>query len=157
MSKTNAPLYKKKKKLNATLKETKVETWRSMLLTVELIYDHLEKKLLKLNCTYPRFRLLFALYFDGPLSAANLSERLRVSRGNMSTFIKRLEEDGLIMSCPLVSTKGRPKFILTQKGVDQTETLMSLHFENIQKLPLEADAHFLKQWKKIKEKIESHI
>ena len=103
----------------------------------------LEKSLAEKDCSYPRFRLLFILYFEAPYSAAKLAQRLRVTRSNLSTFIKRLEADGLIKACPLVSTKTRPLYVLTPKGTSYTEELMSFHFSNVKKL------HILKSRKSI--------
>lgn len=146
MSESNLPLTPKRLQLKKALKEPKLALWRSMLMTVELVYGQLEKKLAEKDCTYPRFRLLFALYFDAPLSATQLAERLRVSRGNMSTFVRRLESDGLIYPCPLISTKGRPKFYLSPAGTRYAEELMDFHFANIKALPLKLSSNAREEW-----------
>ncbi len=146
MSESNLPLTPKRIHLKKALKESKIALWRSMLLTVELVYGQLEKKLAEKNCTYPRFRLLFALFFDAPLSATQLADRLRVSRGNMSTFVRRLEVDGLIYPCPLISTKGRPKYYLSPTGTRYAEELMDLHFANIKALPLKMSPNSRGEW-----------
>ncbi len=87
------------------LDSPKVKLWRTMLLSVEMIYEELGRKLNQKNCSYPRFRVLFALYFDGPLSASQLASRTRVSRANMSSFVRRLAEDDLIAPCASTSTR----------------------------------------------------
>jgi len=110
--------------------------WRKLILLVEDIYNELEKALSEEDCSYPRFRLLFILYFEAPCSAADLAKRLRVTRSNLSTFAKRLESDGLIVACPLISTKTRPLFVLTQNGTKYTEELMDFHSNNVKKLPI---------------------
>lgn len=137
MSDIKLPLTKKRLKLKKVLNDPKISAWRTMLMVTEDIYSRLEKKLAEKDCSYPRFRLLFALYFDAPLSAAQIANRLGVSRGNMSSFVKRLEEDGLIVPCPFLSTKGRPKFFLSPKGTRYSEELMDFHFANIKSLPLD--------------------
>lgn len=142
-----------RKRLQKALLDPKVELWRSMLMTVELIYGQLEKKLAEEDCTYPRFRLLFALYFDAPLSAAQLATRLRVSRGNMSTFVRRLEKDGLIIPCPDASTKGRPKYRLTPADMRYSERVMEFHFSNIKKLPLKMSTKARQEWLALRESL----
>jgi DNA-binding MarR family transcriptional regulator len=124
------------KKFEKLKNDTTLVLWRQLLLLVEQSYAELEESLSKEDCSYPRFRLLFILYFEAPFSAAKLASRLRVTRSNLSTFIKRLEADGLIKACPLVSTKTRPLYVLTPQGTDYTEGLMSFHFSNVKKLPI---------------------
>jgi len=128
--------------------------WRSLLLTVELVYAQLEKKLGEKDCTYPRFRLLFSLYFDAPLSATQLADRLHVSRGNMSTFVRRLGSDGLIYPCPLISTKGRPKYYLSPAGTRYAEELMDFHFANIKELPLKLSAGAREEWLQLRASLD---
>jgi|GEM_PF-1834345 len=153
MSKVN-PASKIKRFEKARL-DPKVDLWRQMLVMVETLYETLEKKLIEKNCTYPRFRLLFVLYFEAPCSPASLAKRLHVSRSNLTTFLRRLEEDKLIYACPLASSDSRQKYVLSEKGTDYTEELMTYHFENVKKLSLFARpqlvtevAQFLKDNKK---------
>ncbi len=125
--------------------EPRVDLWRQLLVTVETLYETLEKKLEEKDCSYPRFRLLFVLYFEAPCSPAQLAKRLHVSRSNLTTFIRRLEEDELIYPCPLVSTETRLKYVLSQKGVNYTEELMTYHFKNIQDLSLFSRPQLIKE------------
>ena len=145
------------KRLRERLNESNLASWRLLLLTTEAVYSHLEKNLAKKGVTYPRFRLLFALYFDAPLSATQMAARLGVSRGNMSSFVKRLEEDGLIIACPFISTKGRPKFYLTPKGTKSAERLMNFHFDHIKKLPLKLGQTTMQELQSLKTALESKI
>ena len=124
------------KKFEKARVEPRVDLWRQMLVMVETLYETLEKKLNEKDCTYPRFRLLFVLYFEAPCSPASLAKRLHVSRSNLTTFLRRLEEDELIYACPNVSTESRLKYVLSEKGAAYTEDLMTYHFENIKKLSL---------------------
>jgi len=155
MSDIKLPETSKRIALRKKLTEEHMQVWRTMLMAVEAIYDHLEAQLATKDCTYPRFRLLFSLYFDAPLSAAQLASRLRVSRGNMSTFIKRIEEDGLIVPCPYLSTPNRPKFFLSPKGTKYAEELMDYHFSNIKKLQLKLSPAAIKDLKKMKEQMDA--
>lgn len=116
--------------------DPRVETWRKLLVFVESTYEALEKKLNEKDCSYPRFRLLFVLYFEAPCGPASLAKRLHVSRSNLTTFLRRLEEDGLITPCIVSSSETRLKYVLTKKGSEHIEKLMVFHFENIKKLSL---------------------
>lgn len=124
------------KKFEKLKNDTTLVLWRHLLIMIENSYADLEKALIEKDCSYPRFRLLFILYFEAPYSAAKLASRLRVTRSNLSTFIKRLEADDLIIACPLVSSKARPLYGLTEKGTSYTEELMSFHFKNVKKLQI---------------------
>lgn len=153
MSKPNAA--SKIKKFEKARLDPKVDLWRQMLVMVESLYETLEKKLNEKECTYPRFRLLFVLYFEAPCGPATLAKRLHVSRSNLTTFLRRLEEDELIYACPLNSTDTRLKYVLSEQGTAYTEELMAYHFENIKKLPIFSRpqliseiTHFLKDNKK---------
>lgn len=134
MSKMNTP--SKSKKFEKARLDPRVDLWRQMLVMVETIFETLEKKLAEKDCTYPRFRLLFVLYFEAPCSPASLAKRLHVSRSNLTTFLRRLEEDELVYACPTASTESRLKYVLSKKGSEYTEELMSYHFENVKKLNL---------------------
>lgn len=137
------------------LHDPQVELWRTMLLTVELVYDHLGKKLATRDCSYPRFRVLFALYFDAPLSATQLAKRTRVSRANMSSFVRRLQLDQLIVACPLAPSVSRPKYRLSRKGTKYAESLMEFHFSNIRALGLVLDSTSNQKWHRLLERLES--
>lgn len=134
MSKSN-PADNIKKFKKARL-DPRVDLWRKLVVLFETSYETLEKQLNNKNYSYPRFRLLFVLYFDAPCSPASLAKRLHVSRSNLTTFLRRLEEDKLIYACPLSSTKTRLKYVLSKKGIKEIEELMTYHFENIRNLPL---------------------
>ncbi len=141
MSKANPA--SKIKKFEKVRLDPKVDVWRQLLVMVETLYETLEKKLGEKDCTYPRFRLLFVLYFEAPCSPATLAKRLHVSRSNLTTFLRRLEEDGLIYACPLASTDTRLKYVLSEQGSTYTEELMTYHFENIKKLSLFSRPEFI--------------
>jgi DNA-binding MarR family transcriptional regulator len=124
------------KKFEKARLDPRVDLWRQLLVMVETLYEELEKKLIAKYCTYPRFRLLFVLYFEAPCSPASLAKRLHVSRSNLTTFLRRLEDDGLIYACPLASTDTRLKYVLSERGIAYTEELMTYHFENVKKLSM---------------------
>lgn len=133
-SKTNTLKSRKYKKM---LEAPEILLWREILVLKETIYSDLESKLLdKFNCTYPRFRLLFILYFEAPCSSAYLAKRLNSTRSNLSAFLKRLDVDGFIETCPESSTDTRPKFMLSKAGLSSTEEIFEYHFANVRKHPL---------------------
>jgi DNA-binding MarR family transcriptional regulator len=136
-------------KYEKQLKDQKIEFWRQLLLLVESNYKALEKKLNQKDCSYPKFRVLFIIYFDGPCNAVTIAKRIDVSRSNISTFLDRLEKNKLIKPCPTSSTAARPKYILTKTGIEQTEELFNFHFENIRKLPFFEDTTILKKLMKL--------
>jgi DNA-binding MarR family transcriptional regulator len=123
--------YTNRKKLEKLLDDPKVESWRLALNTVEELYDQFDKKLNEVNCNMSRFEMLFFIYFKGPLSAIQLAGQMRVSRGNISAFLKRLKVDGLIEACKISSTVSRPKFVLSDKGEKYFDEIFRLHIKQI--------------------------
>lgn len=130
-----------------------VRKWRSMLVATEVIFTYLEKKLLQKGSSYPRLRILFYIYAQGPLSAAELAEKMMVSRANMSTFIKRLLDDKTIIECPDTSKPRRPRFMMSQKGEKDYEKLLNYHLNNIEALPLSIDVREIDKLNAITEKV----
>ena len=113
------------------LKDRRVRSWRTLLETSRAIYRYLDGELQKLGSNVSRFQILFFLYFEGAHSASELAKKLDVSRGNMSTFTKRLMDDGLIAPDDELSKKNRPFFVLTKEGEDNFQELLSKHLQNV--------------------------
>ena len=89
-----------KSKLTKLLKRPEVESWRTLMGTFQTVYRALEQALLREQCSISRFQILFLIYFYGPLSASDIAQKLCVTRGNISTFLNRLEADHLTISLP---------------------------------------------------------
>jgi DNA-binding MarR family transcriptional regulator len=123
--------YKNKDKLQKMLQDPRVMSWRLALNAVQSLYDQYEKKLMAVGSNMSRFEMLFFIYFSGPLSAIQLASKMRVSRGNISAFLKRLKSDGLIEPCKMTSTATRPKFILSSKGEEYFDGIFKLHLKHI--------------------------
>jgi DNA-binding MarR family transcriptional regulator len=143
--------YAKKEKLEELLNTPTIISWRLALNTVESVYSRLEDELIKNGCNMSRFEMLFHIYFSGPLSAIQLSERMDVSRGNISSFIKRLLSDDLIAPCRMSSTATRPKYSLSKNGEEFFEKILKIHAKHINNLltPLSKKTHDeLKVWGK---------
>ncbi|MBY0517554.1 MAG: MarR family winged helix-turn-helix transcriptional regulator [Bacteriovoracaceae bacterium] len=126
--------YSNRNKLEKMLDDPKVVSWRIALNTVEELYEQFDKKLNEVGCNMSRFEMLFFIYFKGPLSAIQLAAKMRVSRGNISAFLKRLKVDGLIEPCKMSSTATRPKFVLSEKGEEYFDEIFKLHLKQIKSL-----------------------
>ena len=97
----------------------------------QAVFFQLENGLKKDGFHISRFQILFVLYFEGGLSAADLARRLVVTRGNISTFLKRLERDGHIRVCPMSPSMSRPHYRLTLKAERLFEKTFPIHVERI--------------------------
>lgn len=115
------------------------------------IFSKLEKGLIAEDCTISRFQILLVLYFEGPLSAAEVSRRLLVTRGNMSMFLKRLKADGLIQEAPGSKSEKRPLVCLTAEGIDLFESVFPRHIERVKRFMPALDAQMIKKLQSISE------
>ncbi len=122
-------------KLRGLLNDPHVESWRALMAAFQAIYTQLESALrAEDRCSIPRFQILFYLYFEGPLPASEIAKRLIVTRGNISTFLKRLESDGVIRDARADSAKKRRRLELTTQGIEQFEQLFPQHINRVKKL-----------------------
>lgn len=139
----------KKKEFKALLKRSEVESWRTLMGAFQKIYRTLEQELLKDNCSISRFQILLLIYFNGPMSASDIAQRLCVTRGNISTFLRRLEADKLSRSTPTGERGGRTLIELTEKGVKLFEDIFPDHIERVTKLMPQLAPVFLGTLQKI--------
>lgn len=108
-----------------------VASWRALMEAFRVTYSFLEKGLVSDGWSMPRFQIILILYFEGPQSQSQLSRRFLVTRGNISAFCKRLQNDGLITPVKGVERK-RPPFALTAKGAKLFEEIFPKHIKRIQ-------------------------
>lgn len=134
MYKNDVATNKPKAKLSSLLNLPEVESWRALMRAFQSIYQQLEKALLTEDCSISRFQILFVLYMKGPLPAVQIARRLLVTRGNISTFLRRLDSDGLIMPAVAKPGQKRPPLQLTAKGQRLFESLFPRHIERVKKL-----------------------
>lgn len=134
---------KPKKSLEKKLQDPHVISWRLLMKACFSIYKSLEQALLKENCSIPRFQILFYLYFEGPHSAIDLSRKLFVTRGNISTFVKRLLSEQIIEISSLSKSEKRPLYCLTKKGKQNFESIFPSHIERVICLMPKLPANFL--------------
>ena len=97
------------------------------------IYSSLENKLLEDGCTVSRFQIMFYLYFDGPHRAIDIANKMIVSRGNITSFLRRLEKDEIIKAVYKKNEK-RPSYTLTSNGKYFFESLFPKHLERVMKM-----------------------
>ena len=133
--KANSSSRKKlqKRKLEMLLELSEVRSWRSLMGAYQSIYRQLERALLTENCSIPRFQILFYLYFEGPTTGVELSRKLFVTRGNISTFLRRLQADGILKK-PEEGAKKRQLLQLTDHGKKTFEDLFPRHIDRVRSL-----------------------
>lgn len=95
------------------------------------VFFYLEKGLTDDGTTMSRFQVLFRLYFDGEMNAADLSRQLLVTRGNMSMFLRRMESDKLI-KFRIPMGKKRPVVHLSSRGIKLFEIVFPRHIKRLQ-------------------------
>ena len=122
----------KKKELAKLLNYPEVKSWRTLMYSFKAIFSQLEKGLMAEGCSVSRFQIMFYLYFEGSMQAIEIAKRLVVTRGNISTFLKRMVADGLIKPSVQKGSK-RPEFFLTKKGTTFFEKILPAHIERVQK------------------------
>ena len=105
----------------------------------KVIFSQLEKGLMAEGCSVSRFQILFYLYFDGETAAVEIARKLVVTRGNISTFLRRMESDGLIKKRVPKGQK-RPLFSLTERGYSFFEAIFPSHIERVRRFAPKLDA-----------------
>ena len=96
------------------------------------VFSFLESQLLQHGCGVSRFQILLALYFEGALAPVQLADRMNVSRANMTNFLRRLIDDGLVKASN--SNAKRPDYELTESGVKYFEEIFPIHITNIKRI-----------------------
>lgn len=143
------------KRMKALLDDPSVRSWRAIMAAFQIIYYQLERLLMQDGFHVSRFQILFFLYFEGPLSAVSISRKLLVTRGNTSTFIRRLQKDKVIQVCPTSPSMARPLFRLTPKAEAEFEELFPRHVGRVKKRVPKLSASTLKELQKIIDKNRS--
>ncbi len=140
-----------KKRMKELLGGGHVRSWRTIMLAFQSVFRPLEKELQKEGCSVPRFQVLFHLYFDGPMAAIELAERLFVTRGNISMFLKRLESEGLTRSVPDALGRKSKRFLLalSPAGVTYFERIFPAHVRRVKRLMPELSKSTLLELQKV--------
>lgn len=119
------------KKMEELLEDPSVISWRALMSAYHKIYKYLESRLHEENYTIPRFQLFFYLYFEGPHSSIELAKKLNVTRGNISSFTKRLEQDLLIKIAIPEGRGGKAMIHLTESGKKDFERHLPAHIARV--------------------------
>jgi len=146
VGKTKSKNYARMKQL---LDEPEVRTWRAIMEAFQLTFVQLQKGLMEEGLHVSRFQILFYLYFEGSMSAVDLSRKLLVTRGNVSTFIKRLEKDSQISVCPTSTSMSRPLYRLTENAEKWFEEIFPRHIRRVKLLVPSLPGNTLSTLKKI--------
>jgi len=129
----NSSKIKTKDNLKDLLEVPEVVTWRTLMEVFKDLYQGFEEALQSDGFSYSRFQFMFFLYFEESHSPIELSKKLGVTRSNISTFIRRMKKDGIIIECPHSSSTKRPCYRLSQKGIALFEEIFPKHIERVTK------------------------
>lgn len=121
-------------KVTKLLGSPEVRSWRALFNAFKALSTHLEKSLIELDCTVPRFQVLLHLHTTGPHTPVALSRLMMVSRANITTFLKRLSEDDLIQTTTENGSEKRPAYELTKNGVKFFEQVLPAHISNVERI-----------------------
>ena len=125
---------KASRRMTNYLEDDQIQSWRTLMLAFQSVFRPLERELQKKGCSVPRFQVLFHLYFHGPMAAIELAERLFVTRGNISMFLKRLESEGLTRGVPEFVGSKRVLLTLSPAGAKYFEKIFPEHVRRVKKL-----------------------
>jgi DNA-binding MarR family transcriptional regulator len=140
----------KSKRNNALLDSAEVRSWRAIVNAFQTLYTSLEEGLKIDNCSYPRFQLLFLLHFEGPLSPVELSRKMKVTRANISMFLKRMSKDELVKATPIPDSK-RKNYCLSKKGEQLFEQILPGHLKRVQSVVPRLDEKHIKLLESVSE------
>lgn len=146
---------KNQDKVDKLLSSPKVRSWRSLFNAYKAVSYHFERSLIELNCTVPRFQILLHLHTTGPHTPVTLSRLLKVSRANITTFLKRLTDDELIQSTVENGSEKRPAYELTKKGVKYFEGVLPAHIQNVESIMTEFPEELIDLLDAIPESLET--
>lgn len=130
----NQKFPKKIASMRALLDDPQVQSWRAIMGAFQAVLVELEKGLMADGLHVSRFQILFYLYFEPPLSAAEIARKLLVTRGNISMFLRRLEKDKQIVVCPTSPSMQRPLYRLSEEAERQFEKTFPNHIKRVKKL-----------------------
>jgi len=125
---------KKMAVMKELLMDPQVQSWRAIIGAFQSVLSELEKGLKGDGLHVSRFQILYYLYFEPPLSAAEIARKLLVTRGNISTFLKRLEKDNQIIVCPSSPSMQRPLYRLSKEAERQFEKIFPAHIKRVKTL-----------------------
>jgi len=87
---------------------------------------HLDGHFLPLGLTPPGARALLQLNPDAPMPTRSLAERLSCDPSNVTSFVDRLEESGLVMRRVEPHDRRIKTLVMTEKGKRLRQTMLSI-------------------------------
>jgi len=128
-------------------KSEAVLCWKTIVFAYRTVVDELEYKLKEKGFSISKFQILYMLYFQAPLKPVHLAKEIKVSKANISTFIKRMKMEDLVKEVYLGGEKW-PHYELTSKGSKIFEEVFPDHVDIISQLikpmPQELMSYLLK-------------
>ena len=146
---------KNTEKVSKLLASPEVSSWRALFNAFKSLSSEFESSLLEHDCSVPRFQILLHLHTTGPHTPVTLSRLMKVSRANITTFLKRLTEDGLINSTIENGSEKRPAYELTKKGVKYFELVLPSHISNVKKKMPAFPEEFISLLEEVPKNLES--
>lgn len=124
MSKTLSPTA-----LPEALSKSHLRLWLKMLRLCSGVKTVIRERLkAEFNTTLPRFDVMAALYrYQEGLKMSELSSVLRVSNGNVTGIVDRLEQEGFIARYPVAADRRAVMVRLTSKGKKEFEIQAKAH------------------------------
>jgi len=106
----------------------RLRLWLRILKVSRLVEGELRERLRGFDTTLPRFDVLAALWRDREgLKMSELSTVLRVSNGNVTGIVDRLEADRLVVRVPVEGDRRAMSVRLTARGEEEFTRLAALH------------------------------
>lgn len=119
-----------------TPSKERLRLWLRLLRTTRLVEAELRERLrTQFDTTLPRFDVLAALARNPEgLKMNELSQRLKVSNGNVTGIISRLVEDGSVVRIAIEGDRRATRVKLTASGRKLFERLAAAHEEWVDEL-----------------------
>ena len=114
---------------DTSLSKERLRLWLKLLKTSSSIEAELRRRLRdQFGSTLPRFDVMSALYRtpDG-LKMSEISERLKVSNGNVTGIVERLVEDGMALRLAVPGDRRANRVKLTAAGLKAFAELAAAH------------------------------
>ncbi len=108
----------RERQVHEPLSKARLRLWLKLLKASSQIESNIRRKLRnECNSTLPRFDVMSALYRaqDG-LKMSEISQRLRVSNGNITGIVDKLTEEGLALRVAVPGDRRAHLVRLTEKG-----------------------------------------
>lgn len=107
--------------------KSRLRLWLRLLSVSRTIEAELRERLRAVDSTLPRFDVMAALHRADGLKMTELSSVLKVSNGNVTGIVDRLEADGLAQRLPVEGDRRAMRVKLTPAGVTAFTTLAARH------------------------------